>query len=71
MIFTVSFFVYCIQKTEVASSIGISAAKITDVKSLLRYLSPEGKEFFQKIIEDSSLNLTTKKNSRKIVQKKR
>ena len=27
-------------ETEVASSIGISAAKITDVKSLLRYLSP-------------------------------
>ena len=33
-------------KTEVASSIGINAAKITDVKSLFRYLSPEGKEFF-------------------------
>ena len=38
-------------KTEVASSIGISAAKITDVKSLLRFLSPEGKEFFHKIFE--------------------
>ena len=62
---------YCIQKTEVASSIGISAAKITDVKSLLRYLSPEGKEFFHKIIEDSSLNLNTTKSSRKIVQKKK
>ena len=47
---------YCIQKTEVASSIGISAAKITDVKSLLRYLSPEGKEFFHKIIKDSSIS---------------
>ena len=58
-------------KTEVASSIGISAAKITDVKSLLRYLSPEGKEFFHKIIEDSSLDLNTTKNSRKIVQKKK
>ena len=62
---------YCIQKTEVASSIGISAAKITDVKSLLRYLSREGKEFFYKIIEDSSLNLNTTQNSRKIVQKKK
>ena len=58
-------------KTEVASFIGISAAKITDVKSLLRYLSPEGKEFFHKIIEDSSLNLNTTKKLRKIVQKKK
>ena len=58
-------------KTEVASSIGINAAKITDVKSLLRYLSPECKEFFHKIIEDSSLNLNTRKNPRKIVQKKK
>ena len=58
-------------KTEVASSIGISTAKITDVKSLLRFLSPEGKEFFHKIIEDYSLNLDTTKNSRKIVQKKK
>ena len=58
-------------KTEGASSIGISAEKITNVKSLLRYLSPEGKEFFHEIIEDSSLNLNTTKNSRKIVQKKK
>ena len=58
-------------KTEVANSIGISGANITDVKSLLRYLSPEGKEFVHKIFEDSSLNLNTRKNSRKIVQKKK
>ena len=58
-------------KTKVASSIGISAEKITDVKSLLRYLRPGGNEFFHKIIEDSSLNLNTTKNSRKIVQKKK
>ena len=53
---------YCIQKIEIASSIGISAAKITDVKSLLRYLSPEGKQFYHKIIKDSSLNLNKTKH---------
>ena len=51
-------------KTELASSIGISAAKINDVKSLLRFLSPKGKEFFNNLIRKSSLKVDAVKNTR-------
>lgn len=58
-------------KTEFAKSTGISAAKINDVKSLLRYLSPKGKEFFNGIFEnfssDSNLTGTSKQKYSKVI----
>lgn len=40
-------------QTPVADSVGVNAEKINDVKMLMRYLSPNGKEFFETFLNET------------------
>ena len=48
-------------KTQPAYDIGVNKEKLNDVQTLMKYLSPKGKEFFDTIFEQASVKVSSKK----------